>query len=98
MCGALVSFPAMAIAGRQLSATLTTSQILFFRSLIGLLIIAALLQRSGWAQIRTRMFGTHLKRNVFHFAGQYAWFYAIAVISLTEVFAIEFTVPIWTAV
>jgi drug/metabolite transporter (DMT)-like permease len=98
MCGALVSFPAMAVAGRQLSAELTTFQILFFRSLIGLFIIAALVQRSGWAQLKTHVFSTHLKRNVFHFAGQYAWFYGVAVISLTEVFAIEFTVPIWTAI
>jgi drug/metabolite transporter (DMT)-like permease len=37
-------------------------------------------------------------RNVTHFGGQYAWFYGIALIPLTEVFAIEFTVPIWTAI
>jgi len=98
MSGALVSFSAMAIAGRQLSVELTTFQILFFRSLGGLAVLAALLQRSGWAQVRTHVFGTHLLRNVVHFGGQYAWFYGIALIPLTEVFAIEFTVPIWTAI
>ena len=36
-------------------------------------------------------------RNLFNFAGQYGWFYAIGVISLAEVFALEFTTPIWTA-
>jgi drug/metabolite transporter (DMT)-like permease len=98
MSGALVSFSAMAIAGRQLSTELTTFQILFFRSLGGLAVLAAFLQRSGWAQVRTQVFGTHLLRNVTHFGGQYAWFYGIALIPLTEVFAIEFTVPIWTAI
>jgi drug/metabolite transporter (DMT)-like permease len=98
MSGALVSFSAMAIAGRQLSAELTTFQILFFRSLGGLAVLAAVLQRTGWAQIRTHVFGTHLLRNLAHFGGQYAWFYGIALIPLTEVFAIEFTVPIWTAI
>jgi uncharacterized membrane protein YcaP (DUF421 family) len=44
MSGALVSFSAMAIAGRQLSAELTTFQILFFRSLGGLAVLAAVLQ------------------------------------------------------
>jgi drug/metabolite transporter (DMT)-like permease len=98
MSGALVSFMAMAIAGRQLSAELTTFQILFFRSFVGLVVVLALLQRSGWARIKTRVFGTHLLRNIAHFGGQYGWFYGIASIPLTEVFAIEFTVPIWTAI
>ena len=98
MSGALVSFSAMAISGRQLSVELTTFQILFFRSLGGLAVLAVFLQRSGWAQVRTQVFGTHLLRNVTHFGGQYAWFYGIALIPLAEVFAIEFTVPIWTAI
>jgi len=98
MSGALVSFMAMAISGRELAAELTTFQILFFRSLFGLVAVAILLQRSGWTQVETRMFGTHLVRNLAHFGGQYGWFYGLAFIPLTEVFAIEFTVPIWTAI
>ncbi len=98
MSGALVSFMAMAIAGRQLSVELTTFQILFFRSVVGLVVVVVLLQRAGWTQVRTRIFGTHLVRNLTHFGGQYGWFYGIALIPLTEVFAIEFTVPLWTAV
>lgn len=98
MSGALVSFMAMAISGRELAAELTTFQILFFRSLVGLAVVAILLQRSGWTQVETRMFGTHLVRNLAHFGGQYGWFYGLGFIPLTEVFAIEFTVPIWTAI
>ena len=98
MSGALVSFMAMAIAGRQLSVELTTFQILFFRSFVGLVVVVGLLQRSGWSRARTRVFGTHLLRNIAHFGGQYGWFYGIALIPLTEVFAIEFTIPIWTAI
>ena len=37
-------------------------------------------------------------RNLAHFGGQYVWFYGIAFIPLAEVFALEFTVPVWTAV
>jgi drug/metabolite transporter (DMT)-like permease len=98
MSGALVSFMAMAISGRELAAELTTFQILFFRSLVGLAAVVILLQRSGWTQVRTQKFGTHLVRNLAHFGGQYGWFYGLAFIPLTEVFAIEFTVPIWTAI
>jgi drug/metabolite transporter (DMT)-like permease len=98
MSGALASFMAMAVAGRELAAELSTFQILFFRSVVGLAAVAILLQRSGWTQVRTRVFRTHLVRNIAHFGGQYGWFYGLALIPLTEVFAIEFTMPIWTAI
>jgi drug/metabolite transporter (DMT)-like permease len=98
MSGALVSFMAMAVSGRELSAELNTFQILFFRSMLGLVVIVALLQRAGWKQAYTRAFRTHLVRNLAHFGGQYGWFYGLALIPLAEVFALEFTTPIWTAI
>ena len=98
MSGTLVSFAAMAIGGRELSAELTTFQILFFRSVIGLLIVGFLLWRSNWRQTVTKEFRVHALRNIAHFGGQFGWFYGIAFIPLAEVFALEFTVPVWTAV
>jgi drug/metabolite transporter (DMT)-like permease len=96
MGGALVSFMSMAIGGRQLSAEIGTFEILTFRSLVGLAVILVILSRTGWHPIDTKALGTHVLRNLAHFAGQYGWFYGIALIPLTEVFAIEFTLPIWT--
>jgi len=98
MSGTLVSFMAMAVGGRQLSGHMTTFQILFFRSLVGLAIIGFCLWRSSWKQIFTRHFKVHALRNIAHFGGQFGWFYGIALIPLAEVFALEFTVPVWTAV
>ncbi len=97
MAGALFSFMAMAISGRELSGELTTYQILFFRSLIGVLLISFLVARSGWAQIKTDRLKGHLLRNCAHFGGQYGWFLGLAFIPLAEVIAIEFTTPVWTA-
>ena len=97
MMGALVSFMAMAVSGRELSSELGTFQILFYRSLVGLVVVSLLLTRSGWGQARTRQPGLQLLRNLAHYSGQYGWFHGIALIPLAEVFAIEFTVPIWTA-
>lgn len=96
--GTLVSFMAMAIGGRELSEELSTFQILFFRSVIGLVVISYLLYRSGWHLIRTSAISTHLLRNFAHYGGQFGWFYGLAFIPLAEVFAIEFTVPVWTAI
>jgi drug/metabolite transporter (DMT)-like permease len=63
-----------------------------------LLIVGILLRRSGWRQIISKHFKIHVLRNLAHFGGQYGWFYGIAAIPLAEVFALEFTVPVWTAV
>ncbi len=98
MVGALFSFLSMAIAGRELSAELNTFQILFFRSIVGLLIVSAVLTRFGWHHVRTGRWGLHLIRNSVHYVGQFGWFFAISMIPLAQVFAIEFTIPIWTAV
>ncbi|GAA0785396.1 DMT family transporter [Marinobacterium sediminicola] len=99
MTGALFSFMAMAVSGRELSQDLSTFQILFFRSLIGVFLIGFLVARSrhGWSQLATRRTKGHLIRNLAHFGGQYGWFYGLAFIPLAEVIAIEFTTPIWTA-
>jgi drug/metabolite transporter (DMT)-like permease len=97
MVGTLTSFTTMAIGARELSADLNTTQILFYRSAVALVIVCALLQISGWQQIRTRFLSAHVIRNVAHFGGQYGWFYGIAFIPLAEVVSIEFTVPVWTA-
>ncbi len=40
-------------------------------------------------------FSLHFARNVMHFIGQNLWFYAVTVIPLAQVFALEFTSPIW---
>ncbi|MBU1344590.1 MAG: DMT family transporter [Proteobacteria bacterium] len=97
MVGTLFSFMAMAIGGRELASELTTFQILFFRSLIGLFIICGLVLASRKKQLFSRHIGLHLVRNIAHFCGQFGWFYGIASISLAKVFAIEFTLPVWTA-
>jgi drug/metabolite transporter (DMT)-like permease len=98
MAGTLLSFCAMAIAVRELLATYGTFQILFLRAAVGLLIVVAVLPRSGLLALRTRRLRVHVVRNVLHFGGQLAWVHAISALALATVFAIEFTMPVWTAV
>ena len=98
MSGTLASFMAMAVGGRELAGQLSTFQILFFRSVIGCLIVGFLLWCGNWRQILSKQLRVHVLRNIAHFGGQFGWFYGIALIPLAEVFALEFTVPVWTAV
>lgn len=99
MMGALTSFVLMAVSGREISKELDTFQLMFFRSIIGLAIVIGigLFLSGGLRQFRTEKIKLHSFRNLFHFVGQFSWFFAISQITLAEVFAIEFTTPIWVA-
>src|SRR5262252_164268 len=96
MVGALVSFSVMAVSVRELLHTMGSFEILFIRSLMSLLILLFLLP-GRVPSLRTRHFGLHVLRNCFHFGGQLAWVYAISLLPLATVFAIEFTMPVWAA-
>jgi len=96
--GAMASFTSMAIAGREVSVELDTFELMLFRSLIGIVIVVSIGAWSGrLGQVRTKRIGLHIVRNIFHFAGQNLWFYAVALIPFAQLFALEFTVPLWVA-
>ncbi len=98
MGGALMSFALMATSVRELHRAMGSFEILFLRSVVSLLIMLVLLPQFGGRALITQRFGLHLVRNVLHFAGQFAWVFAIGALPLATVFAIEFTMPVWTAV
>ena len=97
---ALSCFSLLAVASRELTAVLGTVEILFWRSLLGCFIVIVLLARAGVFNrqgLQPQLIGWHVLRNVTHFAGQCAWLMAIAALPLAEVFALEFTTPLWAA-
>ena len=98
MGGAVLSFSLMAVAVRELLRTMGSFEILFLRSAVSLAIMSAIVAHVGMERLRTQRFGLHVLRNLFHFGGQYAWVYSIAMLPLAMVFAIEFTMPVWSAV
>ncbi|GFE63720.1 DMT transporter permease [Litoreibacter roseus] len=98
MLGAIVSFTAMAIAGRAISSELDTFELMLYRSLIGICIVLIAARLFGTlGSIQMRDLKTHALRNVAHFTGQNCWFAAITMIPLAQVVALEFTSPIWVA-
>jgi len=99
MLGAVVSFSSMAVAGRAVSFELDTFEIMMYRSIVGFILVLTVAQLTGHAsRITTRSPGLHLIRNLSHFTGQNLWFYAITMIPLAQVFALEFTSPLWVLV
>lgn len=99
MIGALTSFCLMAVGARELNGQISVFQILFFRSIVGLLVLLPIIllsKRRGF--LFPKRLNLHVVRNLFHFAGQYGWFLGIGLLPLATVFAIEFTVPFWTII
>ncbi|SDX30446.1 Permease of the drug/metabolite transporter (DMT) superfamily [Albimonas donghaensis] len=98
MCGALCCFSAMAVSGREAAAELDTFELMFYRSVIGaVVVIGALIFAGKMREVRARRLGLHLGRNIAHFAGQNLWFLSVTLLPLAQVFAYEFTNPLWVA-
>ncbi|MDB4841031.1 DMT family transporter [Planktomarina sp.] len=96
MIGAIISFTSMAVAGRAISGQLDTFEIMLYRSIMGFGIVLAVAKSVGTlSEIDLKHFRLHLLRNIFHFTGQNLWFFALPLIPLAQLFALEFTSPIW---
>ncbi len=96
MFGSISAFSVMAVAARAVSGVHDTFEIMTWRSLIGFVIVTGLaLATRRLHQIRTDRLHRHLLRNLMHFSGQNLWFWALTMIPIGQVFALEFTSPIW---
>ncbi|HYX66103.1 MAG TPA: DMT family transporter [Burkholderiales bacterium] len=97
MSAAVLSFAIMAIAVRELLRHMGILEILFWRTAVALVIAGAVVVRHGAQTVRTRRLPLHATRALVHLGGQFCWMYAIGALTLATVFAIEFTMPVWTA-
>lgn len=96
MMGSVISFSAIAIAGRQVAATHDSFEVMTVRSLVGFLILIVSGSLTGHLRrVSTARLAGHFARNIVHFAGQNLWLIALGLIPLAQVFAIEFTSPLW---
>ena len=96
MLGAMISFTLMAVSGRELFSSLDTFEIMLYRSLVGILLVLAFGKYfKTLHQIRKENLSLHFIRNISHFGGQNFWFYAIALIPFSQLFAFEFSTPLF---
>ena len=99
MTGSIASFTAMAVATRQIKGLHDTFEIMTVRSAIGFVLVLAIAGTMGRLhEVRANRLAGHLARNTVHFAGQNLWLLALTLIPLAQVFAIEFTSPIWVLI
>ena len=99
MLAAIASFCLMAIAARELDGVIDKFELLAIRSLVGVVLLVIIM---NVIKRPTLMFSqrtkTHFWRNLFHFIGQFSWLVGIGMLPLAQVFAIEFTVPLWVLI
>ena len=100
MIGTLLSFSAMAVSIRELASTgLSIFEILAIRSGVALLVLIVLLVLRPDLRVHTRprRMALNSLRNIVHYASQYSWALSLTMLPLAMVFALEFTMPAWTA-
>jgi drug/metabolite transporter (DMT)-like permease len=98
MSGWLALMLIMVVAGREATREVNVFQLMEVRSLLGFLMLYPLIRISGgFAILKTARVHLHIVRNLIHYAAQVGWFYALSLIPIGQVVAIEFTMPIWTA-
>ncbi len=96
MLGAMISFTLMAVSGRELFSSLDTFEIMLYRSLVGIFLVLSFGKYFNTLhQIRVENLSLHFIRNISHFGGQNFWFYAIALIPFSQLFAFEFSTPLF---
>jgi drug/metabolite transporter (DMT)-like permease len=102
---AVVSFSLIAIGGREASegpgkvGGFSTLEIMTWRSILGVLIILAIIlfTRQRFADLITKQPAVSIARAGIHGIAQYLWFAALLLMPLAELFALEFTSPLWVA-
>jgi drug/metabolite transporter (DMT)-like permease len=99
MAGWLALMLIVAVAGREGMRELNVFQLMEMRSILGLLMLYPLIRiNGGFSLVKTAGVHVHIARNLLHYASQLGWFFALTLIPMGQVVAIEFTMPIWTAI
>ncbi len=98
MTGWLSLMLVMAVAGREAMRELNVFELMELRCVLGLLMLSPVIAlNGGLATLRTKRLKLHAARNLIHYGAQLGWFFALTLIPIGQVVAIEFTMPIWTA-
>ena len=87
------------VAGREATRELNVFQLMEVRTIMGLFMLYPLIRVSGGLTVlKTARLQMHVVRNTIHYGAQFGWFFALTLIPIGQVVAIEFTMPIWTAI
>lgn len=89
-------FALMGVAIREVSVSVNTESIVFFRSLVGVLFFLPLLLLRGVRPLKTTRIKSHLWRTGYGLAAMYCFFYAIAHLPLADAMLFTYSAPLFT--
>src|SRR4029453_10111151 len=95
MVVAAMFFALMAALVQLASERLSSAQVVFARSLVGLLFIAPLALRGGLAGLRTPRFAEHALRTGAGLSSMYCFFYAFHHLRLRDAVLLHYTLPLF---
>ena len=98
MLGTVCSFVLMIVAVRELSTKMSSFEVLSFRSIVGIPVMLCVAWYMGFRRLPTRRPALQVVRNIIHFGGQWCWVIGLTLLPIGNVIALEFTMPMWTAV
>src|SRR6266700_1860316 len=99
MAGWLALMLIVVVAGREGMRELNGFQLMEMRTIVGFFLLYPMIRANGgFAVVKTARVHMHIARNLIHYGAQLGWFFALTLIPIGQVVAIEFTMPIWTAI
>jgi drug/metabolite transporter (DMT)-like permease len=97
MLGMVGSLSLLAVAARELAPRHDPMELQVMRHAIGLAILLPIVAARRFRDVRSGNIRLQIYRNLSHFGATVGWYAAVMLLPLVEVFAIEFTTPVWTA-
>src|SRR5712671_4798439 len=99
MAGWLALMLIVVVAGCEGMRELNVFQLMEMRTIIGFFLLYPMIHANGgFSIVTTARLHIHVARNLIHYGAQLGWFFALTLIPIGQVVAIEFTMPIWTAI
>ncbi|WP_043348305.1 DMT family transporter [Cupriavidus basilensis] len=96
MLFAAFAFSLMGVGVKLASEIYATGEIVFYRSLIGVVIMWTVLASSG-TSVRTPHMAMHIKRSLFGVTALLLWFTSITMLPLATAMTLNYMSPVWIA-
>jgi drug/metabolite transporter (DMT)-like permease len=93
-----LSFAVMVTSVHYMAGKFDAFEIVFFRAVLGLLMVIPLVSRSGIAVLKTTKKPLHFVRTVFGLLAMACMYYAVAVKPVAEVIALTFLIPLFVTI
>jgi drug/metabolite transporter (DMT)-like permease len=95
---ATILFSIMHATIKYMSSSLHPFEIVFFRNLFGLIVIAPWFIKYGFHPLKTKKLKLHLSRSFFNVIAMFSFFYSLSITPLAEVASLAFTAPLFASI